>query len=482
MNKILYAPQIIENAQTKSILPGRIVVNKNGVIDSLEYFETTTQMLENYNKTNTLKLSDQEVKLYSHQLITPAFINAHTHCAMSFFRSIPTFKKTKANMIEDIFFHLEKHLLPDDVEIFTLFGALENIQNGVGLVWDHYYHPIAMANAFKQAKLMAVMAPTLQDLFGPGVQNCQKFLEQLQNLKEDPLIYKALGPHATDTVSVELWKQIIDISIKDNMPIHFHLAQTYKEFSRIKELHQMTPMELLIQKTRIKESPQLVGVHGTYLSQGDLKLMATLKNMAMVQCPQSASVFAFPAHSLNWSKYKIPYALGTDCVASNDSMNIQKEMRAWSAMHLSSVSYSKKYKTFFQDATLENAHDLEKYKTKIWSHYKKDSAPATLLSRVWDIPGHFHPHFKCGKIEKGYQANFAFWDTRDASFWPQVNLKTLTYGDTIGALTGLMIGGNVVLSEKMPASVIREGKEYKEYQKIGNARLQSLLKRARINI
>ena len=112
------------------------------------------------------------------KLITPSFVNAHTHLAMSVFRGLSAEKYASNNMIEDFFYRVEKNFTPEDITAFSRMGAFECLLNGVGLVWDHYYRGEALAKGFQDVGLAAVIAPTLQDTRGPGVDLWESALDE----------------------------------------------------------------------------------------------------------------------------------------------------------------------------------------------------------------------------------------------------------------------------------------------------------------
>ena len=101
------------------------------------------------------------------RLLSPAFINGHTHVVLGFLRGA-TRAAADGNVVEDLFFRLESRLTPGDSAAFARMGAYECLLHGQALVWDHYYHSEAVADAAAEVGLSVVMAPTLQDLGGPG--------------------------------------------------------------------------------------------------------------------------------------------------------------------------------------------------------------------------------------------------------------------------------------------------------------------------
>ena len=187
-------------------------------------------------------------------LLCPAFVNAHTHLAMGALRGITDGDAFKGNVVEDLFFRVETNLEPEDVRAFVRMGCWEAMLAGTGAVWEHYYFGDAIADAFLDTGITGAIAPTLQDLAGPGLDlpgcDWQNSLRTTLDIaKNETLrakgIVAALGPHATDTVSPGLWKTIAAISQERNLPIHSHVAQSIEEYQRIRKRHACTPVQLL---------------------------------------------------------------------------------------------------------------------------------------------------------------------------------------------------------------------------------------------
>ena len=58
--------------------------------------------------------------------LSPAFIDAHTHLAMTAFRGLTRADDLAGNVVEDLFFRLESALAPGDVRAFTLIAVSRN--------------------------------------------------------------------------------------------------------------------------------------------------------------------------------------------------------------------------------------------------------------------------------------------------------------------------------------------------------------------
>lgn len=413
------------------------------------------------------------------KMLTPAFINAHTHLAMSFFRGIDLGASAGGNMVTDFFFKVESKLSAEDVRAFTRMGAYEALLFGVGTVWDHYYHGEAVAQGLCDVGLTGVVAPTLQDLEGPGKDVWEREWHNTENIHNSKEFAKrgivaAWGPHATDTVSAKLWKKIQEAATKNPMPIHFHLAQSREEFHKRMASENLTPVKFLARTGIFDIKSPLVLAHGVYLRDDDMSLLAQHSNSNLVFCPFSQMIFDFPANVMEWERHNLNWLIATDTVASNDSMNVQKELRTVSGFPMQALSYSQSYKKFSKEhSTLE---ELCTERDSIWKKSEHFRDPSFLLSKVWHKAGTLHPQLKVGSIAPDAFANLIVWDLDHPTFWPAKNLRALCFNDSTSAIYNMMIGGKWMSKDASFTESICASSEYKSSLKEAKERLSIILK------
>ncbi len=412
-------------------------------------------------------------------IVAPAFINAHTHLSMVAFRGLMTHAQLRGNVVEDLFFRLETSLQPQDVRAFTRLGAFECLRHGVGRVWDHYYFGEAVAQGMGDVGLRGVVAPTLQDVAGPGCDQLEAQLQATEALTADHYaargIHAALGPHATDTVSQTLWQRIAELAERHQLPVHAHVAQSVEEFSRIEAWHGCSPVQWLSRLGVLDTAPSLLAVHAIFVSDDDLERLDPTRH-TLGYCPLSQQQFCFPAHVPSWHAAGVPWIVGTDCAVSNDAMNVQRELAAVAGIRGFAPSSGPCYAEFRHrpDAATAQAADAVRISTLDDTH--ELIAPSNLLARVWSAPGRLHPAFSAGAIEVGAEADLAVFDAEHPALWPARDvLRGLALCDTTSALHGLMLGGHW----RIPigrAHALTRTPEYVEARDEADARLQRLLR------
>jgi len=419
---------------------------------------------------------------YGEQLITPAFINAHTHVALGVMRGMNVEAATAGNMVEDLFFTFESRLEPEDVAAFGRMGAYESLLQGVGLVWDHYYEVDALVSALRETGISAVVAPTLQDLAGPGAADWERQLDATIRLQADAElkrdgIFLALGPHATDTVSAELWARVVEASERHDLPVHAHLAQSVEEYERAQERHGCSPVAWLKRLGVLDLAPGAVFAHLLYASSDDLQLL-TPERHRPVFCPYSQLVFGFPAPMLKWEMQGLDWLVATDCSANNDSMNVQKELRYCAGQRSAGVVFSDAYQRFMDSGGTDGARDVWEARMRSYREGNPAAQTSRLLSRVWAAPGRAHPGMRAGVIQGGALANLLVWDTEHPSLWPNEDLlRVIAMGDTTGAIHAMYVAGRSVGEAGDFHRSIRESEAYREAHREAEKRLAAVLAR-----
>ncbi len=256
--------------------------------------------------------------------ITPGFVNAHTHVAMSFLRELTHPSK---NMIHDIFFPTESQLEAHDVYTFGFPSLVSGLMSGVTTFVDHYYFSNEVGRAAKELGVRAYVAETLADIGGP-----KRIKEKIEdyvcptnwNGNSSDLIQNILGPHATDTVSPEYLKEFALWHRHWGTPLHMHLSQTKTEFEYIQKKYHMTPTALA-QSLGVL-TPNSLCVHLVSANQADFKILKS-SGAFVGLCPSSQIIYEQLA-PLNWiHEAEVPCVIGTDCAASHDSMDFMQELR-----------------------------------------------------------------------------------------------------------------------------------------------------------
>lgn len=412
------------------------------------------------------------------KLLAPAFVNAHTHLALGFLRGLDMRAVARGNMVEQFFFEVERRASPEDVRAFTRVGAYDCLLAGVGLVWEHYYAAEQVAEGLVDVGLAGVVAPTLQDLSGPGKDAWEAQLDASAAIDDSTRlrergIYSALGPHATDTVSEGLFQRALVLAEQRGLPLHAHLAQSIEEYRRAQARHGLTPTGWLERIGVLERSPWSVFAHALYVDREDLGRLARTR-ASTVFCPYSQLVFGFPAPSGEWSRAGVRWGLATDCASNNDTMNVQKELRFVAGQRTVGTTWSDEYARFLGGESAA-AEEVWRRRSELCARHEGDAAPEALLARVWSEPGSWHPKVRAGVIASGALANLVAYDLEHPALWPAHGpLQGLAMSDASSAIWGMWVAGRPIGTPGAFHESILRSPELREARREATERLARL--------
>ena len=259
----------------------------------------------------------------SDHILMPGLFNAHTHVAMGFFRGLG---HGKEEMIERFLFPAERRLTPELLEPLSYSYILDGLRAGVTSFVDHYYFSAGIGRAFETFGVRGWLGETVADLGGafPGRESWDRSRALIKSGNFSSRISHVIAPHATDTVSPELLREIATFASQNDLPLHMHLSQTTGERQRVKSRDGMSPTEAASRAGAL--GPKSLVVHLTSASETDLSLIE--KSGATIgYCPTSTIIYEHLAPIDGFYRHRIPLAIGTDCAASNDSADVLGELK-----------------------------------------------------------------------------------------------------------------------------------------------------------
>ena len=266
-------------------------------------------------------------------LVTPGFINAHTHLSMNYFKGLaddlPLFEWLNAYI-----WPLEaKMLSPDFVYDAALHGMAEMLLNGITLAQDMYFHVDQVALAALKAGMRVILGSAIigQHLAGDLSQIQRITTDLLSRFGSENLIKIAVAPHAIYTCDSAVLSECLRVADKYDLRLHIHLSETETEVIACQKEHGLLPAQYLA-SLGFTQHPATF-VHGVWLSETELD---TLQNSpaSIAICTNSnlklASGFA-PLKALR--KRGIPTPLGTDGASSNNALDLLSELGHTARLH-----------------------------------------------------------------------------------------------------------------------------------------------------
>lgn len=278
---------------------------------------------------NHIDHADTRVIDCSGLLIMPAFYNTHAHSPMSLMRGFGE------NMALDEWLNkkiwpFEAHLNSDSIYWGTLLSMAESIKNGIVSTSDMYYFTSDMVRAYKDAKIKGNISRALvnfdQSKFEDmeSVAEMKKAFEELNGIEDDRIIIEASihGEYTSDEATV---RSLAEFAKTKNMRMHIHLSETQKEHQDCIDKRGVTPCKYF-DDCGLFDVPT-VAAHCVWISEEDMDILRD-KKVNVSHNPQSNCKLASgiaPYHDM--LEKGINVTLGTDSVASNNSLNFFETMK-----------------------------------------------------------------------------------------------------------------------------------------------------------
>ncbi|MCL2401085.1 MAG: amidohydrolase [Oscillospiraceae bacterium] len=266
------------------------------------------------------------------KLLIPGLVNAHTHAPMTIFR----------NCADDLLFNdwlfgrifpLEEKLASEDSYWGTMLAIMEMLSSGTTSFID-MYHPEEGSRAAEETGIRTVQTRGLlggADDPEAGEWRLRTALEEIEKWKGRDNISFMLAPHAPYTCDEGYQREIAAEAKRLNLPINTHLSESLAENETIRERYGCTPTELFDRNGLLTDTT--VAAHCVHLTDSDIEIL-TNRGVHVVTNPVSNLKLAngvAPVMKLLNAGVKV--ALGTDGAASNNSLNMFKDLSMLTLIH-----------------------------------------------------------------------------------------------------------------------------------------------------
>ena len=316
MNIRLYNARILSMEENRDIFFGEVWVKKDRIV----YAGDGTDTDSIYQKLQIpCMIWDREIDCEGN-LLMPGFKDAHTHSGMTLLRSYADDLPLNDWLNQQVF-PVEAKLTDEDIYELTKLAVLEYLTSGITAVFDMYLTPYSIYKAFDEMGMRGVQVG--------GVNNFSQSPELLEeyylNLNgKSPLQSFMLGFHAEYTCSQELLMKISEIAHKYKAPVFAHLSETKAEVEGCRERYGMTPVAFLDSLGMFDYGGG--GYHCVHVTEEDIAIMKK-RGMYAVSNPGSNTKLASGiAPITQFLKAGVPVALGTDGPASNNCLDMFREM------------------------------------------------------------------------------------------------------------------------------------------------------------
>ena len=259
-------------------------------------------------------------------LIMPGFKNAHTHSAMTAFRSYADDMELHTWLRERIWPY-EARLTEEGVYYFTKLAVMEYLSSGITACLDMYGHTDSNARAFADTGFRAVFSSAMNDFDADPTQIERDYLKYRSF--SSTISYR-LGLHAEYTTCEQRINYMVSLAQKYHEPCYIHMSETKSEVEECIERTGMTPPQYLDSLGFFDYGGG--GYHCVWLSEGDVELMAK-KGLYAITCPASNLKLSSGIAEIDrLAAAGIEMGIGTDSTGSNNALDMFREMYLVSAL------------------------------------------------------------------------------------------------------------------------------------------------------
>ena len=369
------------------------------------------------------------------KMLIPGLINSHSHATMTILR----------NCADDLLFDdwlfkrimpLEDKLTAEDNYWGTTLAIMEMLRTGTTSFIDMYYFLDDLVRAVSDSGMRAVLSRGLMNVDGPdaGDLRLKEALDAVERHKGFDTINFVLAPHAPYTCDEGFQRTVAQEAKRLGLPIKTHISEGLVEKENILKQYGSTSVELM-DKTGLLTNTT-IAAHCVHVTDSDIAILAE-RGVTVVTNPVSNLKLANGVAPVpKMLKAGVNVALGTDGAASNNTLNMFRELAVLSTIH----------KGINHDALAVTAREGFDIATK---------GGAAAMGRK-DL----------GEIKPGNIADLAILDLKCPNMQPvNCHISALAYSAYGTEVETVMVGGKILM-ENREFLTIDADRVYHEVSKI----------------
>lgn len=356
-----------------------------------------------------------EVVDAKHQLVMPGLINMHTHAYMTLMR----------NYADDVDFGewlfnrcmpVEDSLHQEAAYWTSSLGFMEMIRTGTTSFVDMHMFPGQAPKAAMDAGMRAFIGRGLvgEDLYTDGLSRFNQAISEMEEYACDTCKF-ILSPHAIYSAGPKLYEQVTEEAKKRGMLRQTHLSEGLTEVEDCLAKYGKTPVAFLNDLGFLDDETILA--HCVQMRGDDMDILKE-SGAHVVSNPASNAKLSNGFAPMHEMKEKgINICLGTDGAASNNTLNMFREMGLFSLIH----------------------KGIQKDSTVLPAQFVVSSVTTNAAKAL-------HMEHQIGSIEEGAKADIIFLDLYAPSLFPNNNIvSSLCYSANGSEVDSVMINGKFVM-------------------------------------
>ena len=263
------------------------------------------------------------------RLLMSGFYNAHAHSPMALMRGYGENMKLQ-DWLNKRIFPFEDKLDSEAVYNGTMLCMAESFRYGIVSTSDMYYFCEDMARAVIESGAKANISRSIVNFGGKDPAQLPTFKEAEKLYKDfhgaaDGRVKIDMSLHAEYTSDAATAAYLGDMARSMDTINHIHVSETKLEHEECKQRHGLTPAAYL-EKAGLFDRPA-IAAHCVYSTDEDLDIFRS-KGVTVATNPVSNMKLASGICDVSKVLAKgVNLAIGTDSVASNNSLNYIEEMK-----------------------------------------------------------------------------------------------------------------------------------------------------------
>ena len=266
----------------------------------------------------------------TNKVMLPGFVNSHSHSAMCLMRGYGE-NMALSDWLNKKIFPFEDKLTKEAVYWASMLAMAESVRFGIVSSTVMYYFCDQIADAVIEAGAKANISRAITHFSDEDLWGTDRFIEAVSFYKDyngaaDGRIITDMSIHAEYTSTPAVVAQLAEYTKEIGANMHVHLSETKAEHEECKQRHNgMTPAQYF-NSLGLFETP-CVAAHCVWLEGEDYDILRDKGVTAAVNPVSNLKLASGICNAGRLLTEGINVAIGTDSVASNNSLNFIEEMK-----------------------------------------------------------------------------------------------------------------------------------------------------------
>ncbi len=352
------------------------------------------------------------------KLLMPGFVNSHAHSPMTLLRGYGENMALQDWLFKKIF-PFEDHLTGESVYNATLLAMAESLRFGIVSSSDMYYFMDEMAQAVIDSGAKSNISRSISHFDDSDFLSSYRAKEMIDAYEKyngvaDGRLIVDMSLHSEYTTTPIAVKQLAEYTSKIGANMQVHVSETKSEHEECKQRHGgMTPVQYL-NHYGLFDTPT-TAAHCVWIEEEDYDILKE-KGVTVACNPISNLKLASGVANVDkLIKKGINVTIGTDSVASNNSLNFIEEMKVFAIA------------------------------PKMMFHAPETVTPLDVVKAATINGAKAQGRKDCGLLKEGYKADLIMIDISGGHMHPVHNLlNNLVYSASGSDVVMTMVDGKIL--------------------------------------